>query len=188
MFWPTGQATFQRRSDWDALAERSGVALARPDFESALPRRWQTIATPCCSGAVSMPALPAPASCSSVIPTLPMPLTCRWRLRKSSCDSRLIPKASDRQLSLQAIDPRNGNRLGEVHREVAAERLAGQMALVANYGEPQSRRRQPKPLPGLGSGAFWFADWQVRGSKLHAFPERHSVRSCSASTRCRAAF
>ncbi len=52
--------------------------------------------------------------------------------------------------------------------------LVGNLALVANYGKPapNRRRRQPAAAPGLGTGKFWFADWQAGGGKLAAHPER----------------
>ncbi len=85
------------------------------------------------------------------------------------------PDGNAYTVELSAHDPETGRQLGEVRRDkVPAGRLVGQLALVANYGggPANRRRRQPVAAPGLGSGRFWFADWQAGGSKLVAHPER----------------
>jgi len=83
------------------------------------------------------------------------------------------PKGNAYSATIEAVDPASGNSLGRVQRTVAAERLVGQLALVANFGTRQpGRRQQPKVPPGTGSGAFWFSDWNARGAKLASLPQR----------------
>ncbi|REK11184.1 MAG: twin-arginine translocation pathway signal protein [Planctomycetota bacterium] len=85
------------------------------------------------------------------------------------------PAGKNYSLVLTARDADSGQPLGEVKEEgIAAERLVGGLALVANYGSPRPnrRRRQPAAKAGLGTGKFWFADWQAEGEKLVPHPER----------------
>ena len=82
------------------------------------------------------------------------------------------PEGASYYVALEAVDPRSGKSLARVERKLPAARLVGGVALVANYGKPQPRRRQGKTAPGLGNGQFWFADWQASGPKLSSHPDR----------------
>lgn len=69
-----------------------------------------------------------------------------------------------------------GKLLGRVERAgVPAASLVGGLALVANFGRPLPRgkaRAAGKPSKTAGAGRWWFADWQVAGSRLEAHDDR----------------
>lgn len=84
-------------------------------------------------------------------------------------------------LVLTAHDPQTKQNLGEVRREgVPASALAGNVALVANFGAPQAagggankkKKAAAETGPGYGVGEFAFSAWTVSGSKVAAHPER----------------
>jgi hypothetical protein len=80
------------------------------------------------------------------------------------------PKGDQYVLTLSAHDPGSGKQLGQVSREdVPADRLVGNVALVANFGRFQPKAKaKPKEPTGPGAGKFWFADWRAAGTKLEA--------------------
>jgi alkaline phosphatase D len=83
------------------------------------------------------------------------------------------PAGTTYSAAIEVLDPTSGKAIGKVQRSIAAERLVGQIALVANYGTRQpGRRRQPQVAAGTGSGSFWFSDWTAGGAKLGALPQR----------------
>lgn len=64
------------------------------------------------------------------------------------------------RLTLAALDCESGEKLSEVSQMgPAADKLAGNIALVANY--PRFNRGG-----GKSGDRFWFSDWQLSGSKL----------------------
>jgi phosphodiesterase/alkaline phosphatase D-like protein len=86
----------------------------------------------------------------------------------------VTPRASGYAVVLSAHEVTSGARLAEVRRDrVAADRLIGNLALVANVppARPPGRNRS-KAADGAGAGRFWFADWRVGGSKVEAHDDR----------------
>lgn len=82
-------------------------------------------------------------------------------IRSDSLRLQLIINAKN-QLSLTAVNPETG----AVHQQLelpglASSRFSGRLGLVA-HGQ--------SPAP---EGRIWFRDWQVGGSRLARFPERH---------------
>ncbi len=76
----------------------------------------------------------------------------------------------DAGLTLRAIDAITNQLLGETRLRVPYAKLAGNVALVANFGAPQAggkkgKRAKDEPA-GPGNGTFWFSDWSVNGSSL----------------------
>jgi len=74
----------------------------------------------------------------------------------------------------------NGNELARVSREnVVSATLAGNVALVANFGgggaannAKGKKAKKGADGPPAGAGEFWFADWQVAGSRVRAHDDR----------------
>jgi phosphodiesterase/alkaline phosphatase D-like protein len=78
----------------------------------------------------------------------------------------------------------NGTELGRVSREnVASASLAGNLALVANFGsgtppsdgkagEKGAKKGKKKAADAAPRGQFWFADWKLSGSRLEAHDDR----------------
>jgi alkaline phosphatase D len=91
---------------------------------------------------------------------------------------RAEPGGNHYRVTLSAHDPKTGRSLGEVSRDdLAADRLVGNLALVANFagtppGAAATKKAQGKAAPGAGVGRFWFADWRVGGSKVEAHDDR----------------
>jgi len=93
------------------------------------------------------------------------------------------PKGQQYELTLSAYD-KDGNLLSLIKREgIDANWLSGGVALVCCRGKiPQTLASRPSIddgnwgfRPGTARGGnvrFWFADWQLSGSKVQAFPER----------------
>ncbi len=82
------------------------------------------------------------------------------------------PEGEQYTIELRALDPETNTELAKVTRaDVPADRLVGNLALVANFGMP-ARRNQPAPPNAAGVGKFWFADWRVNGDKLTEHDER----------------
>ena len=82
------------------------------------------------------------------------------------------------QVTLSAHEAGTGRLLGKVVRDnIPTDRLVGNIALVMNYpeassdGRPANARREGQDQ-SENAGSFWFADWQVSGSKIEVHEER----------------
>lgn len=97
----------------------------------------------------------------------------------------LEPDGDHYRAKLSAHEPKSGKLLAEVSRGgLAADRLVGGLALVANFGsaapggapakKAQAKKAQAKKAAGaaFGAGEFWFADWRVSGSKVETHDDR----------------
>lgn len=74
---------------------------------------------------------------------------------------RAEPADGGYKVTFSVHDPRTGKALGEIARDLLpVEQFVGKVALVANFAP-------------TGVGEFWFADWQVAGTKVIA-NGRHS--------------
>lgn len=86
------------------------------------------------------------------------------------------PQADGYVVTLAAHDPADGRHLAGVRSEgIEADRLVGNVALVANFGRPPQPRRAAGTgggRGGAGAGRFWFADWRIEGSKVEAHDDR----------------
>jgi hypothetical protein len=95
------------------------------------------------------------------------------------------PEGDRLRLTLAAQDPISGKPLGEVSRDdLDAARLVGNLALVANFGTAGAgaaagqakakakTKAKNQAADGRGAGMFWFADWNVTGSKVEAHDDR----------------
>ncbi len=86
------------------------------------------------------------------------------------------PEGKGYTLTLKAMDAKSGTALGEARREgFPAAQLIGNLALVANFGAsegPGAKKGKAAKAAGEsagpGSGAFWFSDWRIAGSKVAA--------------------
>jgi alkaline phosphatase D len=106
------------------------------------------------------PASPDAADLNLSVPSIELRLTAE-------------PRGKTYTIVLAALDAESGRKLGEVRRQnVPAKRLVGGLALVANFGPSQPRRRQRQAPGAAGTGKFWFSDWHAGGSKLEAHPDR----------------
>ncbi|HEX8198874.1 MAG TPA: alkaline phosphatase D family protein [Isosphaeraceae bacterium] len=111
-------------------------------------------------------------------------------LGRESVELRLQaePRGDRYRVRLSAHDGKTGALLGEVGRDdLPADRLVGNLALVANFLPTGAR---PRPAPGKAQakakarakakdataavpvGTFWFADWRVDGAKVEAHDDR----------------
>ena len=64
-----------------------------------------------------------------------------------------------------------GTELGTVVKEsVQSAQLAGNLALVCNFGSAQAAAAVTTAPEGLGR--FWFADWRISGTKVEEHPDR----------------
>ena len=73
---------------------------------------------------------------------------------------------------LAAHDADTKELLGEARLEgVPDKRLAGNIALVANFGVPRRRRQRGEGHPA-GTGAFWFSVWTLDGDKVDVHNDR----------------
>jgi alkaline phosphatase D len=73
-------------------------------------------------------------------------------------------------VTLTVLDA-SGKELGVVAKEnVPAAQLAGNLALVCNFGSAAAGAAAAKAAAGLEK--FWFADWRISGSKVDEHPER----------------
>jgi hypothetical protein len=85
------------------------------------------------------------------------------------------PEGDHARVTLAAHDPGSGKLLGKISRnDLAADRLTGNLALVANYGtagaapgQPKAKAKTKKQSEGRGAGLFWFADWNGAGGAAH---------------------
>lgn len=98
---------------------------------------------------------------------------------RESLKLRLTAEPVDNQytLTLTAHDSATGAELGRVVRQkIDAGQLVGNIALVANFGNPNARRRANRQsntgIPSPGAGRFWFADWTVAGTKISVDEDR----------------
>src|SRR5262245_28781364 len=77
----------------------------------------------------------------------------------------------------------DGKELARVSRDVASSSLAGNLALVANFGggganaagKAAQKGKKAKAKGGEGpvdAGEFWFSDWKVSGSRVEAHDDR----------------
>ncbi len=103
-------------------------------------------------------------------------------LDRESVELRLLveSKGDACTVTLAAHDAADGKELAKVAKDgVPNDRIAGGVALVANFGDlpagagPRAQQRRQDNAAGAGNGAFWFADWRVEGSRL----ERHDERA-----------
>jgi alkaline phosphatase D len=85
-------------------------------------------------------------------------------------------------VTLAAFDA-SGKELAKISREgVASPSLAGNIALVANFGAggaaggaQKAKKAKAKGAEGgaeTGAGQFWFADWKVSGSRVETHDKR----------------
>lgn len=74
------------------------------------------------------------------------------------------------RVALAAFDVSGKELAKTVRDDIAPESLAGNVALVANFGAPArgGQRRGANAAAGPGDGEFWFADWRLEGTKLTA--------------------
>jgi alkaline phosphatase D len=92
------------------------------------------------------------------------------------------PRGDRYRVTLAVHDPDSGRSLGGIERDdIPADRLVGNLALVANFPAAGGRTT---PAPGKAkakgkaaprptdAGAFWFADWRVGGTKVEAHDDR----------------
>ena len=86
------------------------------------------------------------------------------------------PAGGQYRVKLIALDAKDERKLGEVERtDVPANFLVGNLALAANYGPKQgggAGRNAPRNRPIGGVGKWWFADWQITGTKVEAHEDR----------------
>jgi hypothetical protein len=100
------------------------------------------------------------------------------RLDAEAVELRLIaePDGADYRVELSAYDLEGGRRLGRVERaDVPAGALVGNLALAANFGAPPgggARRDATKARPTPAAGRWWFADWEIAGTKVEAREDR----------------
>lgn len=106
-------------------------------------------------------------------------------LKGESVELRLTvePEGDHVRARLSARDGTSGAVLGEAARvDLAADRFTGGLALIANFGTgaPAAGKAAAKAkaqakgvvAAGTGTGAFWFADWRVGGSKVRTHDAR----------------
>ena len=100
------------------------------------------------------------------------------KLDTDSVELRLTaePLAGKYKLTLTVLDATSGKTLGELSRDdIAPEQLAGNIALVANFGSTAPNPNAEKRANAKnkhGAGRFWFADWRVSGNKVEAHEDR----------------
>ena len=83
-----------------------------------------------------------------------------------------VPQANRYRVTLTAADPTSGAKLGEVHHDVSPDRLAGNLALVSNFGQAPRRGNRAANAKTPAAGRFWFADLHLTGSKLTRHDDR----------------
>ncbi len=103
-------------------------------------------------------------------------------LRGESVELKLQvePRGEQSTVSLAAHDAA-GKELARVSRDVPTNGLAGNLALVANFGAQGTSagpagagkaKKKKAAAPPAGAGQFWFADWKVAGSRVQAHGDR----------------
>lgn len=80
------------------------------------------------------------------------------------------PSGKDYTLTLSAHDPVEGKELAKIARDIPAERLVGNVAIVCHSPQGGKSRQGRKPSPG-GKVRFWFRDWKLAGQKFEAHDE-----------------
>lgn len=78
------------------------------------------------------------------------------------------PAGDGYRLTLAAHDAKDGRKLAELSRSVAADRMVGNLALVCHFSGGDGRGAQAAG----GNVRFWFRDWRVAGGKVEAHDER----------------
>lgn len=92
--------------------------------------------------------------------------------RKLSLNLDVGPQGDSNAIVLSVRDADTNELLGETRREnVPDQRLAGNVALVANFGVPQRLRQRGEGHPA-GTGTFWFSDWTLDGDRLDVHDNR----------------
>jgi alkaline phosphatase D len=94
------------------------------------------------------------------------------------------PRGEQGAVTLAALSA-DGKELARVNREVASTNLAGNLALVANFGggganaagkaSQKAKKAKAKTAEGAGeaaAGEFWFANWKVSGSRVEAHDDQ----------------
>lgn len=92
------------------------------------------------------------------------------------------PHGEQSTITLSAHDA-SGKELAKVSRDgVASASLAGNIALVANFGNAtpggaakgakKAKAKAADVATDPGAGQFWFSDWKLSGSRLEAHDER----------------
>ena len=89
------------------------------------------------------------------------------------------PHEEQSTLILSAHSP-DGKELARVRREnIPSADLAGNLALVANFGGPaagpankKAKTKAASAIADAGAGEFWFTDWKVSGSRVEEHEER----------------
>jgi alkaline phosphatase D len=91
------------------------------------------------------------------------------------------PQGAATTLTLAAFSS-DGKKLAQVVRDnVISTSLAGNLALVANFGTAggnatgkaaKKGKKQAADGEGSGTGQFWFADWKVSGSRVEMHDDR----------------
>jgi alkaline phosphatase D len=104
-------------------------------------------------------------------------------LRGESVELRLQiePRGEQSTVVLAAHDAA-GKELARVSRDVASSTLAGNLALVANFGAQGTAagsagagakgKKKKAAAPPAGADQFWFADWKASGSRVQAHDDR----------------
>lgn len=87
----------------------------------------------------------------------------------------LVPQGETYTATLAAVNAANGTELASLTQEnIPAARLIGNLAVGCNFGPAGGAGKGGKggkkanATPGAGNGRFWFADWQIAGSKVVA--------------------
>jgi hypothetical protein len=107
-------------------------------------------------------------------------------LSREAIELRLAaePQGGRYRVVLSAHDVGSGKPLGMIDRyDIAADRLVGTLALVANFppagartppaaGAPRAKGNAGGAGSSPNSGSFWFADWRVEGTKVEAHDDR----------------
>ncbi len=92
--------------------------------------------------------------------------------RNISLNLDVGPQGDSNAIVLSVRDADTNELLGETRREnVPDQRLAGNVALVANFGVPQRLRQRGEGHPA-GTGTFWFSDWTLDGDRLDVHDNR----------------
>jgi phosphodiesterase/alkaline phosphatase D-like protein len=105
-------------------------------------------------------------------------------LTRESIELRLTiePHGQQSTVTLEAHST-DGNKLARVSRDnIASSSLAGNLALVANFGpagaaggggKAKTGKKKAADAPGeAAAGEFWFSDWKLSGSRLEAHDDR----------------
>jgi alkaline phosphatase D len=108
-----------------------------------------------------------------------------WSAASIALRLTVEPQGEQSTVTLTAHDVQ-GQELARVSREVASSSLTGNVALVANFGggpatgnnagakgaKAGKNAKQKGAAAEPPGGSFWFADWQLSGSRVEAHPEQ----------------